>query len=68
MSAPEQPYGPGAICEDCGHWAHRHGPAGCDTADLIDAGIRTEPCSCRGFLWLGQRWADPSKPAPIGLA
>lgn len=74
---PEQPYGPGAMCDDCGHFAMRHGPEvrqgkknklpGCDTRDLVNAGIRDKPCPCRGMLWLGVRWPRPELPAPEGL-
>jgi hypothetical protein len=73
----EQPYGPGAICSNCGHWAHRHGPEvregkrgrlpGCDVSDLIAKGIADKPCRCRGMLWDGQRWPRPWLPAPEGL-
>lgn len=79
VNPPEQPYGPGAICDQCGHFALRHGPfvrqskrsgrmlPGCDATDLVEAGIRKGPCNCRGMLWLGVRWPRPSLPAPDGL-
>lgn len=57
---PEQPYGPGAICEACGHFAERHAPApsGC-------GGIKG--CDCTAMLWQGVRWPRPWLPAPDGL-
>lgn len=64
---PEQPYGPGAVCDDCGHFAGRHGEDGCVVDDLIAAGVRTEPCPCAGMLWLGVRWPRPWLAAPDGL-
>lgn len=45
------PYGPGAICEECGHFAGRHGESSClfpPEAPL---------CRCAGLLWLGHRWS-----------
>jgi hypothetical protein len=63
----EQPYGPGGICDECGHFAGRHAEDGCDTADLVLAGIRKKPCKCKGMLWLGVRWPRPWLPAPDGL-
>lgn len=65
--SPEQPYGPGAICDECGHFANRHGEHGCDTSDLVASGIRMTPCECAGMLWLGERWPRPWLPAPEGL-
>lgn len=62
-----QPYGPGAICDDCGHFAGRHNEKGCNTEDLVRSGIRKEPCDCKGMLWLGTRWPRPWLPAPEGL-
>jgi hypothetical protein len=67
MATPEQPYGPGGICDDCGHFAGRHGPDGCDTSDLVAKGIRKKPCSCKGMLWLDVRWPRPWLPAPEGM-
>jgi hypothetical protein len=58
---PEQPYGPGAICEDCGHFGGRHDENGCDAK-------WAGPCNCAGMLWLGHRWPRPWLPAPEGLA
>src|SRR5690348_9617743 len=59
----EPPYGPGAICEDCGHWAGRHDSDGCHCDDLIEKGIISEPCPRPAMLWNGERWADPSLPS-----
>lgn len=55
----EPPYGPGAICDDCGHFAGRHDEDGCHTDDLEELGIRDEPCPCPMMLWLGVRWPRP---------
>lgn len=60
---PEQPYAPGAICEECGHFAGRHGEGGC-------MGFGPDaPCKhgkdgkpCGGMLWLGVRWPRPWDP------
>jgi hypothetical protein len=60
MELPEQPYGPGAMCDDCGHFAGRHNEDGCP-------GINNG-CDCAGMLWLGTRWPRPWLPAPEGLA
>lgn len=62
MAAPEQPYGPGAICDDCGHFAERHNPEGCHFPRPAD-----NPCRCAGMLWLDVRWPRPWLPAPRGL-
>lgn len=56
---PEQPYGPGAICEECGHFAGRHDPDGCP-------GVLRD-CACRGMLWRKVRWPRPWLAAPDGL-
>jgi hypothetical protein len=64
---PHQPYGPGAICDDCGHFAGRHNASGCNTADLVAAGVRDQPCECPAMLWELQRWPRPWLPAPAGL-
>lgn len=58
----EQPYGPGAICDDCGHFACRHGENGCAFPRPAD-----NPCRCAGMLWLGTRWLRPWLPSPEGL-
>jgi hypothetical protein len=55
---PMQPYGPGAFCDDCGHFAGRHDPGGC-------SGV-SEPCPCLAMLWRGYRWPRPWLPAPEG--
>lgn len=56
---PEQPYGPGAFCGTCGHFAERHGPDGC-------TGVK-KPCRCEVMQWNGYRWPRPWLPAPEGL-
>lgn len=58
---PEQPYGPGAFCGTCGHFAGRHGPDGC-------SGIEG-PCKsrCEAMQWNGYKWPRPWLPAPEGL-
>jgi hypothetical protein len=41
--------GPGGTCDDCGHFAGRHGKDFCD-------GFPDKPCaSCKGMLWRGVR-------------
>lgn len=59
MTEPVQPYGPGAICEECGHFSGRHDEDGCP--GVLNA------CACKGMLWLGTRWPRPWLPAPEGL-
>lgn len=59
MPEPTQPYGPGAICEQCGHFAGRHNSDGCQWP--------SRKCSCAGMLWLGVRWPRPWLAAPEGL-
>jgi hypothetical protein len=59
---PEQPYGPGALCEECGHFACRHNPEGCQFPRPAD-----DPCRCSGMLWHGVRWPRPWLAAPAGL-
>jgi hypothetical protein len=59
-AGPEQPYGPGAICEDCGHFAGRHREQGCP-------GVSGH-CDCPAMQWLGVRWPRPWLSAPEGLA
>lgn len=56
---PLHPYGPGAFCDECGHFAARHDPEGC-------SGVRG-PCKCGGMLWEGLRWPRPWLMAPEGL-
>jgi hypothetical protein len=56
---PEQPYGPGAICAQCGHFAGRHDQTGC-------SGVK-KTCDCVGMLWMGLRWPRPWLPAPEGM-
>lgn len=66
-------YGPGAICDDCGHFAARHGEDGC--AGVVpetgcrfgEGGTEANPKKCEGFLWQGRRWPRPWLPAPEGL-
>lgn len=56
---PLHPYGPGAFCDECGHFAARHDPNGCSWPD--------HPCPCKGMLWGGYRWYRPWLDAPEGL-
>ncbi|USH45055.1 hypothetical protein SEA_CAMERICO_59 [Gordonia phage Camerico] len=42
--------GPGSICEDCGHFAHRHEGSNCHFPRPED-----NPCRCGGMLWQGQK-------------
>lgn len=56
----EQPYGPGAICDECGHFAARHDEDGChgvDPAKGCRFGKRRKPC--KGMMWQGTRWLRP---------
>jgi hypothetical protein len=59
MTNTDQPYGPGAICSDCGHFAGRHAEHGCQ-------GFPDKPCPCPAFLWNAVRWPRPWLPAPEG--
>lgn len=65
MTAPEQPYGPGALCGDCGHMAFRHDEDGCHGVDpevgcrFGGRGTEKNPKQCKGMLWMGVRWAKP---------
>lgn len=61
-TGPVQPYGPGAICDECGHFAERHQPAYCSGVPFGH-----EACACAGMLWLRVRWPRPYLPAPEGL-
>lgn len=65
---PEQP--PiGGTCEDCGHYAGRHGGfhvnggAGC----AFPRADPDNPCDCTGMVWQGVVWPRPWLPAPEGL-
>lgn len=69
---PEQPYGPGAFCEDCGHFACRHDMEGCSFPREWRGGERSptetfKDCHCEAMLWQGVRWPRPWLPAPDGL-
>lgn len=65
---PTPPYGPGAICEECGHFAGRHGVAGCEfPAESRSGEDRGTPCGCSGLLWLGHRWSIVAG-APVLIA
>ena len=57
----------GGFCDDCGHFAARHGEEGCDTSDLVKRGIRTKLCNCVAMKWRGRQWPRPWLPAPEGL-
>lgn len=60
LSEPQRPYGPGAFCDGCGHFASRHGPEGC-------MGFPDKPCRCPSMLWNGYRWPRPWLGPPEGL-
>lgn len=60
MSEPAPPYGPGAICEECGHFAGRHGDGDCQFPREPGHG-----CRCAGLLWLGVRWRVPATGLPV---
>jgi len=63
----EQP-GPGGICDTCGHFALRHGEAGChgvDPAKGCRFGKNGQPCTV--MHWIGQDWPRPWLAAPEGL-
>lgn len=60
MSEPVQPYGPGALCETCGHFAGRHDQDGC-------GGFPNKPCRCTVMLWCKVAWPRPWLAAPDGL-
>jgi hypothetical protein len=65
IGALEQPYGPGALCGDCGHIAARHGEDGCSGVfpergcQFGDGGTEKRPKKCVAFLWNGVRWYRP---------
>jgi hypothetical protein len=59
MSEESQPYGPGAVCETCGHFAERHDADGCHWPD--------RHCDCRVMRWEAVSWPRPWLPAPEGL-
>lgn len=66
QAAPEQPYGPGAFCDTCGHFAARHGEDGC----LFPGGCKhgkVEGQPCTVMTWQGIEWPRPWLPAPEGL-
>jgi len=69
----EQPYGPGALCDDCGHMAARHDESGCHGVNpevgcqYGGRGTHNRPQRCKGMLWQGTRWPRPWLPAPDGL-
>lgn len=60
---PEQPYGPGAICDRCGHFASRHDQDGCRGVTRGCA----YGCADKPFLWRGAEWPRPWLPTPEGL-
>lgn len=65
---PEQPYGPAAICDTCGHFAGRHDEKGCrGMNDDYDCHCAPRRGHCQGFLWKGVIWPRPWLPAPEGL-
>jgi hypothetical protein len=65
IGALEQPYGPGALCGDCGHMAARHDEDGCHGVDpavgcrFSGKGTEKRPKKCSAFLWNGVRWPRP---------
>lgn len=58
---PEPPYGPGALCGECGHFAARHDETGCHGIPAIGqcthGAVMLQPCT--GMVWNGVRWPDP---------
>ena len=64
MTEPEQPYGPGAMCDTCGHFAARHDEVGCH----FDRKPPQTDCGCAVMRWLGVEWPRPWLPAPAGLS
>ena len=63
----EQPYGPGAMCEHCGHFACRHDMDGCSFERAWRGGSENDVCDCKAMLWFGVCWPHPWLPAPEGL-
>jgi hypothetical protein len=58
------PYGPGAICDDCGHFAARHDEEGCHGVPEIGracthGGGENTGKPCTAMLWRGIRWLNP---------
>jgi hypothetical protein len=43
--------GPGAICDDCGHFARSHADNACAFPRPV-----TKRCLCKGMKWQGQRF------------
>jgi hypothetical protein len=60
----EQPYGPGAMCDHCGHFAARHDEDGCH----FDRPDPEDDCGCPVMRWLDVDWPRPWLPAPDGLS
>lgn len=66
-------YSPGALCDECGHFAGRHGEDGCAGVDpkygcrFGRGGTERHPVKCGGFKWQGQTWPRPWLAAPEGL-
>lgn len=61
-------YGPGGICETCGHFAGRHDEEGCrGMKDDYDCHCAPKKRDCKVFRWVGQDWPRPWLPAPEGL-
>jgi hypothetical protein len=62
-------YGPGAICDTCGHFAAHHDEHGCHGVTQPKGcvyGIDGQPCGV--FRWQGRDWPRPWLPEPEGLA
>ena len=55
--------GPGAQCEDCGHFAQRHVVGTCYFPAEVHEGRK--PCDCGGMQWHGFRFTMSSRSGPI---
>jgi len=64
---PERPYGPGAICDTCGHMAGRHDEKGCAGMNLdYDCHCAPRHKDCKVMRWAGVDWPRPWLPYPEG--
>lgn len=63
LAEPQPPYGPGALCEDCGHFAGRHSNLVCHFPP--ESRRSRQPCDCAGMLWGDLRWEMDSRTGAI---
>ena len=66
-TTPREP-DPGTFCDECGHFAARHGSDDCVFPTKVPALLdtSTQLCNCTGLLWLGWRWRiEAGGPVPV---